>query len=127
MTALPSLRGSLEGSGLEGMLAGDTKGSDLLWEAEIYQWKEKCATPKCATKVPKKEWTHHPIDSSQFEDDEKYGTQNFGAFPSNLAPKGHVVAATGTVLVGDGYYLSQALRQQITQEASKLVFLLRPS
>ena len=133
VTGLPSLKDSLGGSGLTSLLAGETKGTDLLWETEILQYEEHEYTEKdqstcnyngenyngenCTVYSYSRVWSPHTINSTSF-----HYKNNVGALPSNLAQKQHVVAAEGTVLVGEGYYLSESLRQQVTREAPGPIF-----
>ena len=106
VTGLPPLKGSLAGTGLDGLMVGEAEGTDLLWEAQIYQWvKHEENNGKHDTVSWSREWVH-----------------NVGDLPANIAQKQHVVAATGTVLVGAGYYLSEGLRQQVTAEAPGPLF-----
>ena len=67
----------------------------------------------CTEYTYQQKWLNYTVNSDSFYDPHYH---NVGALPSNLAQKQHVVAAEGTVLVGEGYYLSESLRQQVTKE-----------
>ena len=126
VTAVPSLKDSLDGSGLTSLLAGETKGTDLLWESEIFQWTEYDQKDNQGRNTGQKEyqgeWLTYTVNSDSFYNPYDNPPHNVGALPSNLAQKQHVVAAEGTVLVGEGYYLSESLRQQVTRDAPGPVF-----